>query len=229
MAYSFVRENAIGTTTSYTITAAANGNTLILVTGSFRSPAARTISSLSCTNVTWTKIGNQVQSTVDAEIWLGIVSGGSSGTTITLTMSGSGSTVVNRAYEFSGGLTSGTIIDGTSAGNNASSTTPSLASYSPTSSGQLRVGVAAWANGTAPSATPGGNWTLGTHSANGASVSVQFIYDLICDEGNASASWTITSANWGTEHCTLRVPLPPATWTPSFPDYINDKVGVVPI
>lgn len=228
MAAGFVRQNATGTSTSYTITAAANGNTLVLYVAAFRSPSARTVSSLSCTNVAWTKLAGATNGTIDGEIWFGTVSGGNSGTTITITMSGSGSTLAVTAIEFSGVLTSGTINDGSGVTNTGTSTSPTTGAFSCTASGELLLSCESHANGTAPSVKPGGVWTDGTFANNSTTDGVQPEYDLISVAGAASASWTITSAAWVTCIGALKVPLPPGTWAPSYPDKIYDKVGVVP-
>ena len=228
MAYSFVRENAAGTASPYTITGAANGNILVLGFADFRSPAARTISSLSTTNVTWSKLGGTTNGTMDAEIWLGVVSGGTSGTSITVTMSGTGATLVMRAYEFGTPVGTGTpAADGTFTTNTGTSVTPALGTFTPTESSNLKVGVAGWANGTTPSASPGGVWTAGTFTANSTVVGVQFIYDLIGSASSDSGSWTITSAAWVTVSGAITVPLPPGTWKSEYPDQIFDRVGVV--
>jgi len=229
MAYSFVRENAAGTASPYTITGAASGNTLILAIAAFRSPAARTVSSLATTNVTWTLIGGTTNGTMDAELWLGIVAGGTSGTSITVTMSGTGATLVMRAYEFSGGLLTGTIKDGTAVTSTGTSTAPAIGSYTPAATSELRVSVAGWANGTTPSGVPAGVWTPGTFTANSTTVGVQFLYDVIGDAAADTATWTITSAAWVTVTCALKVPLPPGSWAPEYPDILLDRVEVVPI
>lgn len=222
----FVRQNATGTASPYTITAAAAGNVLIFYFADFRSAAARTISSLSCTNVTWTKLGSTTNGSVDTEIWFGVVAGGSSGTSITVTMSGSGSTQVMTAIEFSGVLVAGTIHDGAGVTNTGTSTSPSIGSFSCSTGGELAVCCAGYANGTAPTGLPGGIWTNGTFANNSTTVGVQPQYALRSPQGSVSASWTITSAAWVTVVGALfQVPL---NWLPSHPDRIFDKVSVVP-
>lgn len=79
-----VVQRAIVTTdaTSLTIAAASSGNRLIVtVTGSNASATA-----LSCTNVTFTKVADVTASGgVHTTVWVGVVAGGSSGTSISVT------------------------------------------------------------------------------------------------------------------------------------------------
>src|SRR5512143_2821860 len=176
MAIAFVRQ-APGTNT-VTITAASAGNVLICCVASYRSPAARTVSAIATTNVTWSKIGNQGGGTTDAEIWLGVVAGGSSGTTVTLTMSGAGSTVASSVSEFSGVQVSGTIEDGTETLNTGSGTSPSTGNYTPAWNGDLLITCEAHADGTAPTAQPGGIWSNLTFANNSTTCGVQANYAL---------------------------------------------------
>lgn len=80
-----VQTNAINTSATnpaITIAAAAEGNLLILSTAF----TGRDIDSVTCTNVTWTHIRTYSGAQYN-EIWVGKVSGGSSGTTITMNTS----------------------------------------------------------------------------------------------------------------------------------------------
>lgn len=196
MAIAFVTQ-AVGTTT-VTITAASAGNVLICCVSSFRSPAARTVSSIATTNVTWTKVGNQAGGTTDGEIWLGVVAGGSSGTTVTLTMSGTGATVASNVSEYSGVQVTGTIEDGTETLNTGSSASPSTGNYTPGNNGDILITCEAHADGTVPSVQPGGIWSNLTFANNSTVCGVQGNYALNEGTSTASASWTINNVAWRT-------------------------------
>lgn len=74
-------------TRAVTIAAAASGNRLIVVTAM---ESTHAVSSIACTNVTFTKLaGTSIGVAPVIEIWVGVVAGGSSGTTVTVTFAGS--------------------------------------------------------------------------------------------------------------------------------------------
>jgi hypothetical protein len=80
-----VNPNSSGT---ITIPAAANGNTLIMPS-EFGGGASPTVTSLSTTNVTWTASPVIASAThFSVQIWCGTVAGGSSGTSVAVTLSG---------------------------------------------------------------------------------------------------------------------------------------------
>lgn len=81
---------AWNTATSVTIAAASSGHSLIMVTNS----TTGQVTSPSCTNVTWTQLLTHTSAGAFYAIWVGVVAGGSSGTTITMTKPGSFNTVV---------------------------------------------------------------------------------------------------------------------------------------
>ena len=197
---------ATATGTSVTITAAASGNTLVLMIANYRSSGARTVSSISCTNTTgWTKSEGNTNGNLGVEIWVGYCTG-TSGTTITITMSGSGSTLAVNATEWSGVLTPpGTTGDDGSANNTGASTSPATAAYSSTVNFDLLLCCEGHLNGTKPSVMPGGIWTETTWANNSTSVGVQGEYAVPRPVGSVSASWTITSAAWVTAICGLKV------------------------
>jgi hypothetical protein len=108
---------------SLTISAAASGNVLIL--GIF-GPTSSPVPSPSCTNVTWTLVTSQLSNFATGftmYIWYGVVSGGSSGTTITATITGgssgnSGSIV----YTEISGIATSSPVDVSASNAQASST-----------------------------------------------------------------------------------------------------------
>ena len=208
----FVLQSATGTSaTTLTITAAANGNTLIFFIAA-SATASRTVSSLTCTNVTWSKlVGTLNGTTFDCEIWMGKVSGGSSGTSITIAMSGGAPTVACTALEFSGTVS---IKDGTGTTNTGSSTSPSTGAYSTGESLELVLSCAGYLNGTAPTGLPGGIWTAATFAKNSTTCGVQPCYALNGPRGSVSASFTITSANWVTCVVAVKAPILPDKYHP---------------
>jgi len=196
LSIAFVRQSATFTTTSATITAGASGNTLVLIIASQRSPSARTVSSLSCTNVTWANLAAAASGVMDAEIWYGTIAGGSSGTTVTITMSGASSNIAGSVSEFSGILTSGTINDGTAQTKTATGTAVTTTAYSAALANDLVIAIEAHATGTGPTVQPGGSYANLTFNANSTTCGVQGNYILHGVAGAQSATWTIGSALW---------------------------------
>lgn len=185
---------AVGTT-SITITAAASGNTLVVSVAAFRSQGARTVSSISCTNTTgWTKLVGTSGSGLDVEIWAGYATA-TSGTTITLSMSGTGSTVVSNATEWSGVLTppATTGKDGNGNTSTNTGTNPSTGAYSTAAActGDLILASVGY-NGSsnAPSANPSGYSNL-TFTNSTTVSALQGNYKVPGTAGAQSASWTI--------------------------------------
>ena len=93
-----------------TIGSAISGNMLVL--GAF--PIRRAVTSVACTNVTWTKVHSDMYNDVYAEIWIGIVSGGNSGATITISTS-SADWVNAQVMELSDAVPAGTPTNASSA------------------------------------------------------------------------------------------------------------------
>jgi hypothetical protein len=193
-----VRQSAAFTTATPTITAGAAGNTLVLF-AALTASGSRTISTVACTNVTWTKLAGALNSTTfDVEIWFGTIAGGSSGTTVTITPSGGTPTYSGSVCEFSGVLTAGTKNDGAGVTNSGTSVTPATGAFTEAIANDLMLSCAGYKNGTAPTAQPGGKWLNLTFSANSTTQGVQGNYILGGAPVAQSASWTITSAAWVT-------------------------------
>lgn len=176
-----------------------SGNTLVLFINTLRSSAAaRTVSSVSSTNTTgWTRLGNIANGSMGVEVWYGHATA-TAGEAITITMSGA---VVNQAInilQFSGVLTTGTINDGSAVTNSGTSTSPSSNAYTSTVVGDLILTCEGHANGTAPSAVPGGNYSNATFAASGSTIGIQSEYWTNAGTGAKIGTWTITSAAWGT-------------------------------
>jgi len=86
-------------TASFTIAAAASGNRLILLTNA----TVGYVTDVACTNVTWTEVKKATDATGYVTIWIGVVAGGSSGTTVTTTRAATYNTVL--LYEVTDALT----------------------------------------------------------------------------------------------------------------------------
>lgn len=115
------------TSTPVTITAAPDGALIVLlVTSSLTTWNSTNVASA---NTTWTKRRNTAVG-AKAEIWEGRVSGGATGTTITVTHASVGGTATLTALEYSGasGATYDASLGGTS---NATSTSPSSTAVTP--------------------------------------------------------------------------------------------------
>lgn len=186
----FVQQTAF-TGLTPTIPAAFNGNMLIMFVVAQRSPSARTVSSVATTNVTWTRgpTADGTNGHIAGSLWLGTVGGGDSGTTVTLTMSGSGSTVAGLIVEFNGVPVS--PKDGNGANATGTSTTPATGSFTPGLFNDLVVAMVAYESGTAPSVQPGGAWNNLTFSNNSTTCGVQANWLVTASKAAQSASWTI--------------------------------------
>lgn len=86
VAVSSATQTSSSTTLSVTIPAAASGHTLIACVSGI---GTVDVSSIASTNTTWTRLHQSTAGvSPKAEIWKGVVSGGSSGTTVTITFTG---------------------------------------------------------------------------------------------------------------------------------------------
>ena len=221
MPASFVRQTT-GTSTSITIPAAAAGNTLIACIHSYRGAGARTVSSIATTNVTWTKIASLLHSgsTTEVTIWRGVVGASASGTTVTLTMSGTAWTLSVNIAEYSGVQTGSdaVVVDATAATNQATgaaanSSAPTGA-YSTVTTGTLVLACYGQIfSNTVPAATPSG-YTALTWIAGSTNGGISGAYLTGAASGSKSATWTlpnVASLSWAT----LIVALKEANTTPS--------------
>lgn len=179
------------------ITAAGVGDYVLV----FFSGAA-TVVSVSCTNITFSKLGSIISGSNSDELWGGVVAGGSSGTTITVNYGGAGAGAASAA-EFSG-LATSSVADGTAAIASGSSfaypITITVGSYSNTNANDLIVAVGATDNSSGTFTTPTGYTALVAASRSGAEV--QGFYKVVAAAGLQNPSWTLTggagTANWGT-------------------------------
>lgn len=223
----FVRQST-GTSTSVTLgAAAASGNFLIAFISAFRGAGVRTVSSIATTNTTWTKLAGTTNGGLSVEIWKGVVAGGSSGTAVTITMSGASSTLAVNISEFTGVTAT---LDGTAATNTGSSTAPTTGALTTASTFDLILACGGYANGTAPTALPGGNYENLVFVGNGSANGVQANYisgdypPTTATLGAQSASWTITSAVWVS--CIVALQLTAAS---IFPAYLQPRPVMAPL
>ncbi len=219
MAVAFVRHSrtagGTGTTSplSVTITGAASGNVLIAIISSNRgSSAARTVSGITTTNTTWTQIGTLANGSAAVYIWQGLVAGGTSGTAVSISFSGTvASGCVADICEFSGVLVTGTIAGATAVTNSGTSTSPTTGNFTPLQADSLVVAALSYENSTAPSASPGAPWVtggaVGFNSTGTSSDGVAGVHQApIASISTTSASWTIgaTGDVWSTAIVELR-------------------------
>ena len=206
MALSFVRQdtgNGSSSPLSVTITAASTGTVLVAMIASvYGGAGGRSVSTVACTNTTgWTKIGAAAAANGEvSEMWYGYATG-TTGSTVTITFSGSVTTAVANISQWSGScIPPG--LDGVPATQTGNSTSPSsntfslltASSYSPS----VVLAMEAHKTGTAPSVNPSGFTPL-TFIANSTTVGVQGDYLTgVTSTGSQSAAWTIGSAYWST-------------------------------
>lgn len=171
-----------------TITAPTAGNALICVgmTGIGQGPV---VNSISGGGVTWTKYPDNRSSSGDNSIWIGLNSSGS-GTTVTLTYSGSYGTREAWVAEVSGVVTSGTPTDGSSTNQGTGSPSGwSTGSFTPSSGADIIIiaSVAA-SNLTHITGSPSGFTSIGTGTQGVA------MYRIITSpSGSYNPTWTINT------------------------------------
>jgi hypothetical protein len=134
------------TSLATTISAAASGRRLIVVAWS----NGRDVNTPTCTNVTFTEVGaTNFSTTIYMSVYVGVVSGGSSGTTVTVTATGS-NFIFTDVYEVADALTptAGTSATLTNTNVQAVAYTP-VGPITPTK-GTFCIFAAAQDNGTTP-------------------------------------------------------------------------------
>ncbi len=187
--------SSISVTTTSTPT---SGNVLIAVIGTSRttSGSVRTVSSISETNVAWSKQASESYSTatpeVDVEIWLGVVSASAS-TTVTINLSGSPNGAVADICEYSGIATS-SYLDQTAVNTNSGTATDTGTIAATTQATELWIGGITV--GAANSQTvPTNSFTL-RDGATGTSISVAYLEKFVSSTGTANSGTTVSSNRW---------------------------------
>ena len=180
-----------GTTTLViTIVGAASGS-LLVACSVCQGASARTVSSIATTNTVWTKLGGTTTSTIGEEIWIGVVSGGTSGTSVTYTFSGAVTHTAANVSTWAGALSTSSAATAT-----GSSTSPATAAYSASTANALIIACVGYASTTSPSVQPGGSYSNLTFKAAASGVGVQANYIIPGVKGAQSATWTIPSVAW---------------------------------
>ncbi len=124
-----------------TVAAASVGHRFVLGIGLIN----RAATGVSSTNTTWTLVDSKVQGNIHIEVWVGVVAGGSSGTTITIT-SGSTDWLNAQVIEIADTLTP-TLGNHSETSGSASNDSAYITSSVVTTAGQVVVGMFGSANG----------------------------------------------------------------------------------
>ena len=178
---------------SFAVTQAAiptNGNLNIMtVTTRKGSGTAETVSSISQTSVTWSKVTNLVNNVQDVEIWAGVVGSGASAS-ITVTLTADPGTAMGQVAEYSGLLTS-SFTDVT-ASNSGTSTTPGTGTTATTAqANELWVGSITTL---VAHSTPTNGFVLLYYGDTG-STSNAFLEKIVSSTGTANSGTTLSSSN----------------------------------
>lgn len=188
------------TTCTATLSSApSSGNMVELVTTGLHLSALISVSSVSSTNTTWTRDGSSAytQSTTNGslELWHGLVSGGSGGTSITVTWSvatlASGFTWTVQEWS---GLSTSSPADGAAALSIGTVSPVTTAAYSTSASCDLVIVAMGQGTNGGITAFPGAPYTNLTN-ATGASFAA---YNVSAPIGaQTTASWSLSGArNW---------------------------------
>lgn len=220
MPNAFVKDQSgtSGNTTSLSGTCAStpvSGNLLIAFIASNRgSGAARTVSSIVQTGVTWAiitgcKVANGF---LGLEVWRGVVGAGAS-TSYTITISGTITGGAANLMEISG---VSTTIDATTVTNTGTSTSPSCGAYTTANGNDLIIAGLGYETNAAPGTNPSGYGVL-TWLNSTLAISVQGNYIITGTKGSQTAAWTIgaTGDIWATIIVALQVTRKTSTLTSS--------------
>jgi hypothetical protein len=208
MAITFVQASAVGGSyaagsLALTIAAATSGNYLIAaIANRDGGGAASTVSSVTTTNVAWTRLGVGVNGSGNLEIWGGTVSG-TGGTSLVITFSTSAGSAGVNASEFSGVVG----FDTAAVGNSGTSTTATEVAYSVTGTGDLIYTACQFDfTATTLSSGPSGYTLLGSGaSSSGTNIRARGAYLIGASVGAQSGTFTLgTSAAWSTVVVGLR-------------------------
>jgi hypothetical protein len=170
------------TATSVTITAASSGHTLLMITNS----TTGQVTGPTCTNVTWTAVKQFGPSAGSSyySLWVGVVAGGSSGTSITMTRPGSFNTLA--VIEINDTVTPTTGVTGSA--NNPSSNVNTLLISGHTANHII------FAGGGPDNTTAAGYVVSGTPNVGFSGLGISC---LVCYAPSTPMSITSQSANTG--------------------------------
>ena len=191
-----------GTSSPISVTMAStptNGNLLIAVIA-LRGSSSRTVSSITETNVTWTKIYapsvyHSGSYYYDLEIWQGVVTASAS-TSVSVALSGSATAVVD-IYEYSGVLTTSSTNLDTDANSSGSSTTASTGTTGTTKApAELWIGgFNIYENSGSVTSVTGG-FTLYDGALYNSTTICCFLEQIVSSTGTANSTTSITSNPW---------------------------------
>lgn len=198
MAFSVVNQSRNNTNTltssiSITIPAAASGNTLIVFVNYHNASFARSVSSVSCTNTSFSSLGSTSGAGLNSgtDIWFGPVSGGSSGTTVTVNFSGTA--IAEACVVECSGIVTSSAADGSATDNHqASGTTPySTGTYTNTNANDvILLALGCVGTSTTTPSTPSGYTALNSQSDTADNGCIFPFYQVVSSTGSQSASFT---------------------------------------
>lgn len=179
----------------------ASGDMVLLATTGQHTSTDSTVSSVSSTNTAWAKDANQVvigTNHADTELWHGLVSGGTGGTSVTVTWS-QGLTSNSFTYtiqEWSGTVTSSPADGATVINTGANTNSPTTGAYSTGATCELIMVVQGDALNGGVNVFPGAPYT-NLNQPNGAS---NASYNVSSPMGSqTTATWTLNgNRNWVT-------------------------------
>lgn len=179
------------TTRAVTITAVPTTNIMIVVTAN---EGTHAVSGIACTNTTFTKIaGTSVGVAPVVEVWKGIVAGGSSGTTVTVTYAG---TAFCNAQVMEWTSLAGTLDQSASRNSttDASSSHP-IPIITPTDASAVTITGATCTNNGTTWTQFSGSWLILSRGGSGVTLGVAYgfpgtfpVFGVFTGGSNASAS-----------------------------------------
>jgi len=216
MAIVRVQGNARGTSgsgsTSVSVTLGATptaGNVLVLTIGIYGQVNLPSVTGISQTGVTWYYQIKSSRSTIDDEIWFGVVGSGAS-KSLTVSWANFGYSVAD-VCEYSGILTSG-YLDKTATNSGQSKYSDTGTTATTTQADELWIG--ATASGTTQT-TPTNGFTL-LDGVNNVAISIAYLEKIVSATGTADSGTTMTgSISWAGCIATFKASAapPPAGWT----------------
>jgi hypothetical protein len=217
-----------GATQNFTVTAAASGNFVVLNCGTGSATNGVSFTGVALTNTTWGVITTQTSGGVASDrvhSWLGLVSGGTSGTALSINISAS---VVAITCDMTEWTTFTSNLDTLGVGQNTGGTTGVLTTNSQTQGSTsvnnellLAVGVFFASSGSI-SSQPTGYTALAFSLGSTTGITLQLNFLTTNSIGNQSPQWTYSSTPRSTG---LLLPFKPAAAGGSF--VANQSVIVV--
>lgn len=198
MTAALVQDESVGNVASHTLGWTPSAGNYLVLTRDSATTAFNDLSSITQTNVSWSRIGSVYSTNRKSEIWIGVVSA-SPGTGLTFGFTGGGISTMAGAHiaEYSG-LT-GNVLN-TATGSTGNSATPATASITPT--GGASCAIIAICN------SPGGvssgptNGFTNYPSATGNNRSAYLV--VTSASGSYSTGYTYSASNaWDCLICAL--------------------------